>query len=301
MVEAPTFVEFSSRVCVARGFEIREKFVAKRCIRSICVVSSIYIHSAIQNVLSHILSCSLLSCKTDSINSAVRAISEQIQLTGLQHPSLVAESRMDVIYQMTLENNNNFASLIEPNSMELARGPMMNYLRDVCTNETAGLYIKSERNNYVNWVSDGWEAESKRKGKHCKGGAAIDDDDDDIHITFLDDDNREVKKMKIGRSQKLKLLFNGYAEEVGVSLRSLRFSYEGKALFLSSAGSMTPADMDMNDLSFITVTDTTKASDGEESTMSASFSTFNINDSSSHKKGKGKSKKGKSKKNKTPK
>ena len=139
-------------------------------------------------------------------------------------------------------------------------------------------------------MSDGWEAESKRKGKHCKGGAAIDDDDDDIHITFLDDDNREVKKMKIGRSQKLKLLFNGYAEEVGVSLRSLRFSYEGKALFLSSAGSMTPADMDMNDLSFITVTDTTKASDGEESTMSASFSTFNINDSSSHKKGKGRAK-----------
>ena len=38
----------------------------------------------------------------------------------------------------------------------------------------------------------------------------------------------------------LKLFFNDYAEKQGVSLRSLRFSCNGKTLFLSSAGNQSP-------------------------------------------------------------
>ena len=44
-----------------------------------------------------------------------------------------------------------------------------------------------------------------------------------------------------------------YAEDRDISLHSLRLSYEGSALFLSSAGNKTQCDFGMKDADFIMV------------------------------------------------
>lgn len=51
----------------------------------------------------------------------------------------------------------------------------------------------------------------------------------------------------------LKVLFNGYADLCGESLRSLRFAYNESTLFLSSVGQKTPLDMGMKDMDRIFV------------------------------------------------
>ena len=42
-----------------------------------------------------------------------------------------------------------------------------------------------------------------------------------------------------------KLFFSDYAEKHGVSLRSLRFSYKNKSVFLSSVGNKSPEELNM--------------------------------------------------------
>jgi len=63
----------------------------------------------------------------------------------------------------------------------------------------------------------------------------------------------------------LKLFFNDYAEKRDVSLRSLRFSYNGKTLFLSSAGNQSPNELNMQDKDMITVYDTRSSNSQEAS------------------------------------
>lgn len=53
----------------------------------------------------------------------------------------------------------------------------------------------------------------------------------------------------------LSRLFNDYAEKRGVSLRSLRFSFRGRTLFLSSVGNKTPEELNMIDHDVINVID----------------------------------------------
>lgn len=73
---------------------------------------------------------------------------------------------------------------------------------------------------------------------------------------ILEDDNSNAETrhvLNIGSSTTLKTLFNDYAEKRGVSLRSLRFSYKGETLFLSSTGNRTPDELNMIDQDVITV------------------------------------------------
>ena len=99
----------------------------------------------------------------------------------------------------------------------------------------------------------------------------------------------------IGSSTTLKRLFNEYAEKRSVSLRTLRFSFNGKTLFLSAIGNKTPDEMNMKDQDVITVYDT-NASHGADSSSSnkpgdalASTKKVEAKKKSSHKaKGKGK-------------
>lgn len=51
----------------------------------------------------------------------------------------------------------------------------------------------------------------------------------------------------------LKSVFNAYADECGESLRSLRFSYNGKTLFLSSLGQKSVSDLGMQDSEVILI------------------------------------------------
>ena len=48
-------------------------------------------------------------------------------------------------------------------------------------------------------------------------------------------------------SKPLKTVFNEYADKHSVSLKTLRFSYAGKTLFLSTVGNKSPNELDMID------------------------------------------------------
>lgn len=75
-----------------------------------------------------------------------------------------------------------------------------------------------------------------------------------IHLILADESNTEERKtLAIKSDTNLKALFNYYANQRGASLRSLRFSYHGKRLFLSSAGNQTPLELSMKDQDIITV------------------------------------------------
>jgi hypothetical protein len=62
---------------------------------------------------------------------------------------------------------------------------------------------------------------------------------------ILADDSRGHKRhrLDIGSSTTLKVLFNNQAKKRGVFLRSLRFSYCSKTLFLGAVGNRTPQEM----------------------------------------------------------
>jgi len=94
---------------------------------------------------------------------------------------------------------------------------------------------------------------SSRIAKGKKEEETEEVDDKEIDIVFVDEQSKE-KRMKIGKSTKLKSLFDNYAEERSASLRSLRFSREGSTLFLSSVGKKTPTDLNLSDGATITVT-----------------------------------------------
>ena len=92
--------------------------------------------------------------------------------------------------------------------------------------------------------------------QHKKEGDAANNDAkiSSIEIIFRDSDNNHQEvKMAIGLSTPLKNLFNDYSDERGESLRSLRFSFKGKTLFLSSAGHLTPEELGMKNLDLISV------------------------------------------------
>ena len=71
---------------------------------------------------------------------------------------------------------------------------------------------------------------------------AVDDGDNRITIDFVS-------------STIVKTLFTDYAEKRGVSLRSLRFAYDGQPLFLSQIGKRTPDQLGIRDQDVINVHD----------------------------------------------
>ena len=80
-------------------------------------------------------------------------------------------------------------------------------------------------------------------------------DESCIQIRLVDDATKGETRVLHGASMTLKSLFKKYAEDRNLSLRQLRVSYEGRTLFLSSAGQKTPQDLGIKHLDSITVTD----------------------------------------------
>jgi len=79
----------------------------------------------------------------------------------------------------------------------------------------------------------------------------------EIQLILVDGANAEERHiLTIGSSTTLKTLFNDYADKRGVSLRSLRFSYNGKTLFLSCIRNKTPDELYMGDKDVISVCNT---------------------------------------------
>ena len=79
--------------------------------------------------------------------------------------------------------------------------------------------------------------------------------------SFVDGESRQRRhcRLEIARRAPLKSLFTRYAEDRGLSLRSLRFVYKGNTLFLSSVGKMSPDDMKMNNQDEIVAHDSSLA------------------------------------------
>ena len=86
-------------------------------------------------------------------------------------------------------------------------------------------------------------------------------------IIFLDmmEGGKETKiKIEEESAETIKMLCAKYAEEVGKDLKSLRFSYADKSLFLSSVGKQLPAQLDMvnNDVILVTYNTHNDEADG---------------------------------------
>ena len=144
-----------------------------------------------------------------------------------------------------------------------------------------------------------WQENSRssntNSSKHTRIGQ--EKDEEMICIVLQDEDTNEEKKVQIGYSTILKSLFVDCAEARGSSARSLRFSYEGRALFLSSAKNKTPEQMGMNDHDIITVIDLARRCEKQKFSAAAANSSNNSNSehsssqSTKRKKSRGKKKK----------
>ena len=120
--------------------------------------------------------------------------------------------------------------------------------------------------NVVGSIGADWSGTSSPKRKSQQRSSSKISDDTKIQIILVDDTNEDERHcLDIGSSTTLKTVFNEYAEKRSVSLRSLRFSYAGKTLFLSSVGNRTPEEMQMRDQDVISVHDTNKPSSQESS------------------------------------
>ena len=98
-----------------------------------------------------------------------------------------------------------------------------------------------------------------------------------ISIVLRDEDTDKEKKVQISYLTTLKSLFIDYAKARDLSLRSLRFSYEGRALFLSSAKNRTPEQMIMIDHDIITVIDLARRCEKQKFSAAAANSSNNSN------------------------
>jgi len=145
--------------------------------------------------------------------------------------------------------------------------------------------------NYVGQIGDDWSSSTPKTYQKPTSKTS---NGEQIQLILVDAINEnEQHSFDIGSSTTLKTLFNDYAEKRGISLRSLRFSYNGKTLFLSSAGNKTPDEMNMRDEDVIVAHDTS-ASQGPKSPSPTSNSQKKVKkskNSSKSSKGKGKKKK----------
>lgn len=112
--------------------------------------------------------------------------------------------------------------------------------------------------DYVSIIGNDWESSSQHQGKQrvVKGI-----DDSTIQVAMFNTDSKETVQMPIGVSHTMKELFTKYSEEQGTSLRDLRFSFQGKTLFLSSASNKTPAQLGLRNHDVIQVTPVTSSQD----------------------------------------
>mmetsp|Transcript_21781 Transcript_21781/g.37391 ORF Transcript_21781/g.37391 Transcript_21781/m.37391 type:complete len:550 (+) Transcript_21781:72-1721(+) len=145
---------------------------------------------------------------------------------------------------------------------------------------------------YVNLISNDWQDNSRLSNTNSSCNDRQGKESETICIIMTDEVTKEEVKLEIGSSTTLKSLFNDYAQVRGTSLRSLRFLFEGRTLFLSSAKNKTAEQLGLGNLAIIKVTDLTGTSNEKvEDGSSLRVSTASSNKKSS--KGSFQNKKGK--------
>ena len=96
---------------------------------------------------------------------------------------------------------------------------------------------------YIGKICDDCNSYSSLK---CQKPSSKTIDGIELQLVLVDDTNGvQCSCCNIRSSSTLKILFNSYAEQQGISLRSLRLSHKGKTLFLSSVGNKTPDELYM--------------------------------------------------------
>jgi DNA-nicking Smr family endonuclease len=108
---------------------------------------------------------------------------------------------------------------------------------------------KSRVMNFVGSVSQDWERKSLNKSSSLRSSSTRSNDPEDDDITLV----IGGCSFRVCPSLPLKSVFNEYADNNSVSLKSLRFSYAGKTLFLSTAGRKSPNELGMLDNDMIEV------------------------------------------------
>jgi len=104
---------------------------------------------------------------------------------------------------------------------------------------------------YCDIVGMDWNGDAKPKRRQ-----AASNDHTEISVVFRSDDGSskdEVLVVKVKRSDVMKNLVSQFAETTGASLRSLRFSYHGSTLFLSSVGKKSIDQIGLKDNDVIEV------------------------------------------------
>jgi len=125
--------------------------------------------------------------------------------------------------------------------------------------------------DYVNQIScqSNWnEGGSEVKARRRRSATAIEfggETDSSIEILLVDSKTKEEARMTYSVNLTLKSLFKQYAEDRGLNLRQLRFSFQGRTLFLSAVGNKTPQDLGIKNLDLIFVTNQAAASDSSSS------------------------------------
>ena len=110
----------------------------------------------------------------------------------------------------------------------------------------------------VDFISSSWKSSissslspAAQQNRKCREKQHQQQEESTIEIVFKDAATNQEVNMTIGISTMLKHAFTNYSEERGISLRSSRFVYQGKTLFLSSVGHKTPAQLGMQNLDVI--------------------------------------------------
>mmetsp|Transcript_35399 Transcript_35399/g.74725 ORF Transcript_35399/g.74725 Transcript_35399/m.74725 type:complete len:533 (+) Transcript_35399:86-1684(+) len=154
----------------------------------------------------------------------------------------------------------------------------------------ANLSTQKHVMGYVGQISDDWNGTSPASRKSPSNSSGT-----QMKLILADDANEDERHcFDIDSTTTLKALFNDYAEKRGISLRSLRFSYAGKTLFLSSAGNRTPEQLGMLDQDMIMVHCTSKSQEsnnGDNLNQKAPAAPKTKAKKRSNKKAKGKNKK----------
>mmetsp|Transcript_31820 Transcript_31820/g.66692 ORF Transcript_31820/g.66692 Transcript_31820/m.66692 type:complete len:522 (-) Transcript_31820:244-1809(-) len=119
---------------------------------------------------------------------------------------------------------------------------------------------------YTDLIANDWNGTSNsNKSKSQKENS----DSTEIKIILSNENEPTEHEESIKMDATLKSLFNRYADSCGVSLRSLRFAYNGSTLFLSSVGQKTPLDMGMKNMDTIIVSNN-ETSNPKKNEMSVS-------------------------------
>ena len=112
--------------------------------------------------------------------------------------------------------------------------------------------------DYVSLISHDWNSSSSSNHQGSKKNSDIVDDDAMVDIILVDSGNCDEEKVTVGSSSMLKTIFSNYAENKQVSLRSLRFSYGDRNLFLTEVGQKSLSDYGMKNLDKIHISNITR-------------------------------------------